>query len=177
MGKSIFNIVHNNNRLTVFNNKKEILFNSIWFMEFGKSIAEVFDNQQNVLFRLTKKFQFWKWRMVYTILDQKKDTSLLIAENTKNTIYNLDYNSNSYSILLHYRQQISILKNGEKIAEIDASFQNKKKSNSIQLVTNSIEELTIIFALLSCMKIGESDQEKPVLKSQKQLEPNSDPWT
>jgi hypothetical protein len=31
--------------------------------------------------------------------------------------------------------------------------------------------------LFSCLKIGDSDQQKPVLKSQKQLESILDPWT
>ena len=177
MNRLIFNIVHDNNKLAVFNTEEKMLFNSIWFMEFGKSIAEIFDNQQNTLFTITKRFQFWKWKMVYKLLDQKKDNFLLTAQNARNTIYNLDYESSNYKVLLHYKQRMSILKNSEKIAELDASFKHKNSLNSIQLTTSNSNELKIIFTLFSCMKIGESAQVKPVLNSQKQLEPNPDPWT
>lgn len=177
MSKSIFKIVHDNNKLTIFNSKDEMLYNSIWFMEFGKTISEVFNNSKNKLFTMTKKFQFWKWRMVYKIINNKEENYILIAQNTRNTIYKLNYKSNSYAVLIHYKKRISIFKNDKKIAELDASFKSEKFRDSIQLITNNTEELEIIFMLFSCVKIGESDQAKPVLKSQKQLEANSDPWT
>ena len=64
-----------------------------------------------------------------------------------------------------------------KIAELDASFTSEDFSDSIKLVTSETEEVKVIFMLFSCLKIGDSDQQKPVLKSQKQLESILDPWT
>lgn len=146
-------------------------------MEFGKSISEVFDEHEEKKFTMVKKFLFWKWRMVYKITDNKQYNSILIAENNRNTIYKLNYNSSTYKVLIHHKKRFSILKNEEKIAEIDNSFTDKDFLNSIKIVTSSTSEFQIIFMLFSCIKIGETDQTKVLLKSQKQLEPNKNPWT
>lgn len=36
------------------------ILSSYWFMEFGKSAAEVSDCDGKLLFSMIKKFQFWK---------------------------------------------------------------------------------------------------------------------
>ena len=177
MSKSTFKILHDNNKLTILNNSDEFLFASLWFMEFGKTVSEVFNSQERKLFTLVKKFQFWKWRMVFKVEDSSESKFILISQNARNTIYKLNYKNNTYEIKIHYKKRTSIFKNDIKIAELDASFSSEEFSNSIKLVTTKAKEIEVIFMLFSCLKIGDSDQQKPVLKSQKQLESIRDPWT
>jgi hypothetical protein len=177
MSRSIFKIVHDNNKLTLLNAEDEFLFASLWFMEFGKTVSEVFNSHEKKLFTLIKKFQFWKWRMVYKIGDSNENKFILIAQNARNTIYKLNYKDNIYEVKINYKKRTSIFKNEMKIAELDASFTSEDFSDSIKLVTSETEEVEVIFMLFSCLKIGDSDQQKPVLKSQKQLESILDPWT
>jgi hypothetical protein len=177
MSQSTFKIVHDNNKLTLLNTDEEFLFASLWFMEFGKTVSEVFNSQEKKLFTLVKKFQFWKWRMVFKIEDSSERKFILISQNARNTIYKLNHKNNTYEVKIHYKKRTSFFKNDTKIAELDTSFSSEEFSESIKLVTTKSEEVEIIFMLFSCLKIGDSDQQKPVLKSQKQLESIRDPWT
>lgn len=177
MSKSIFSVIRENSKLAVLNKEDEVLYISTWFMEFGKLASEIFDDNKNKLFTITKKFQFWKWRMVYKIVDSNKNDFILTSQNTRNTIYKIDYKNNTYEVKIHYKKRTSIFKNDTKIAELDASFQDESYLEAIKLATNNTEEIETIFVLFSSLMIGESDQKKPVLKSQKQLETIEDPWT
>lgn len=177
MSTSTFRVIRENSKLAVLNIEDEVLFISTWFMEFGKFASEIFDNNKNKLFTITKKFVFWKWRMVYKIIDSNQNNYILISQNARNTIYKIDYKTNIYGIKVHYNKRTSIFKNGAKIAELDASYKDKNYLDAIKLVTSEVKEIEIIFLLFSSLKIGESDQKKPALKSQKQLETNKNPWT
>lgn len=177
MSKSTFKIIRENSKLAVLDQEDEVLYISTWFMEFGKLASEIFDDNKNKLFTITKQFQFWKWRMVYKIVDSNKNDFILISQNTRNTIYKIDYKNNTYEVKINYKKRTSIFKNDTKIAELDASFNDTNYLEAIKLVTNDIKEIEIIFLLFSSLQIGESDQKKPVLKSQKQLETIEDPWT
>lgn len=177
MSKLVFNVIRENSKLAVLNNEEEVLYISSWFMEFGKFVSEIFDNQKNKLFTITKRFQFWKWRMVYKIVDYNSNNFILISQNARNTVYKIDYKNDIYEIKTQYKKRTSIFKNSLKIAELDASFKDKDFLESIKLVTSNSKEIEIIFLLFSSLQIGESDQKKPVLKSQKQLELVQEAWT
>ncbi|MDB2385060.1 hypothetical protein N9V96_01160 [Polaribacter sp.] len=176
MNRLLFTIFHENNKLDAFNMEKKPYFTSTWFMEFGKFISEIFDEKGTKIFTIVKKFQFWKWKMVYKITDHHNKHFILTSQNSKNTIYQLDVENTIYKIAIHYKKRTSIFKNDVKIAEIDNSFASQDFSDAIKLTLVSPEDLKIVFLLFSCLKIGEADQNKPVLKSQKQLESNNEPW-
>lgn len=169
-----YHISQNNNILKIseaVNN--EVIYSSFWFMEFGKTCAEIKNAKNEVEFSITKKFQFWKWRMVYLISQKTADLSILIAQNTRNTIFKLDLLSGNYEIKVHYKKKKSIFKDGEKIAEFDESFTNQR----VELLVLNTNELKIIFLLYACLLVGENEfKSKSIIKSQKQLETNENPW-
>lgn len=169
-----YHISQNNNILKIseaVNN--EVIYSSFWFMEFGKTCAEIKNAKNEVEFSITKKFQFLKWRMVYLISQKTADLSILIAQNTRNTIFKLDLLSGNYEIKVHYKKKKSIFKDGEKIAEFDESFTNQR----VELLVLNTNELKIIFLLYACLLVGENEfKSKSIIKSQKQLETNENPW-
>lgn len=170
-----YHIYQDNNKLTIFEaDKTDFIYSSFWFMDFGKTCAEIKNAKDEKLFSITKKFQFWKWRMVYLISQNFKDLSILISQNTRNTIFKIELLSGNYEIKVHYKKKKSIYKDGNKIAEFDESFINGK----IELLVSNSDELKIIFLLYVCLLIGENEfKSKSPLKSQKQLEVNEDPWS
>jgi hypothetical protein len=59
MNKTAYRISHFNNELKVFDaDKKEIIYSSFWFMEFGKTTSEVYNIENNVVYTVIKKFKF-----------------------------------------------------------------------------------------------------------------------
>jgi hypothetical protein len=176
MTTELYAIKHTNNRLDVFNSK-ESFYNSQWFMDFGEFGSEVFNSEEEISYSITKKFQFWKWKMVFTIKDSKENVLHLNSQNNRKTIYSMDVNDVTYVIKTHYKKKKSIYKNGKKIAEIDESFsdENVKENSKLQLLDK--KDLAICFLLFSCIKIGETEQKSStILSSQKELEPNQHPW-
>jgi hypothetical protein len=175
MNKNTYKISHFNNDLKVFEaDKKEIIFSSFWFMEFGKTCAEIQNSKEELIYSVTKKFQFWKWRMVYIIKDTHDKTSLLISQNSRYTIFKLEIENDVYEIRTHYKKKKSIYKNGLKIAEYDENLSEEK---FMKLLTSDSKELNIIFLLYTSLLIGTNHQNsKTILTSQKKLEPNQEPW-
>jgi len=177
MSTKVYSIKHINNTLDLFSSDKK-LYSSKWFMEFGKFGSEIFNSKENIIFYISKKFKFWKWKMVYTIKDKNDHLTELISQNSKKTIYSIDVNEITYEIKIHYKKKRSIYKNGNKIAEIDASFSDPEFNDFIKLQLLEEKDLEISFLLFSCLKIGEVEQKsKTILTSQKQLEPNEEPWS
>ena len=175
MSKTDYKISHFNNELKLFKaDKKEIIYSSFWFMEFGKTSAEIKDSSKKLSFSVTKKFQFWKWRMVYLITHKIGDLSILISQNKRNTVFKIELLSGDYEIKVHFRKKKSIYKNDFKIAEFD---ENLDKEKHINLLVSDEQEIKNIFLLYSSLLIGETDQStKTLIKSQKQLESNEEPW-
>jgi len=134
-----YEIEQNNNELYLTKeNAKELIFSSFWYMEFGKTCAEIKDAKENKLYTVTKKFQFWKWRMVYLISQNFKDMTLLISQNTRNTVFKIELLSGNYEIKVHYKKKKSIYKNTIKIAEFDEST---AENNLIKVLVSEKEEL------------------------------------
>lgn len=175
MEKSKYTITQNNNELFLFSEKSEQpIYQSFWYMEFGKTCAEIRNENGKKLYSVTKKFQFWKWRMVYLITKNVNDKSILISQNSRNTIFKIALLEGDYEIKVHYKKKKSIYKNNIKIAEFNELLAEK---NDVKLLVSTKEELEIIFLLYACLLIGINDfASKTVLKSQKQLEKNTEPW-
>lgn len=171
-----FYIHHNNNQLEVFNPKnQELILSSYWFMEFGKTCAEIYDANKKLVYSVVKRFQFWKWRMVYLIYRNVEDKSYLISQNTRNTIFKIDLLSGNYEIRVHYQNKKSIYKDDVKIAEIDESL---SENEYVKLLVVDEDNIKIIFLLYSCLLVGEKElTSKSVMKSQKRLEINDEPWS
>ncbi|QVY65135.1 hypothetical protein [Polaribacter sp. Q13] len=177
MSTKIYSIKHANNILDLFN-AEDKLYSSKWFMEFGKFGSEFFNEQEKIIFYVSKKFKFWKWKMVFTIKNDHGVVTELISMNAKKTIYAIDVNDITYELKIHHNKKRSVFKNGDKIAEIDESFLDTDFSDRIKLQLLEEKDLEISFLLFSCLKIGEVEQRgKTIITSQKQLEPNDEPWS
>ena len=86
-------------------------------------------------------------------------------------------NDTAYQLRIHFNKRKSIYKNGNKIAEFDESFSGKDFEEYIKVQLLDQKELEICFLLFSCLIIGETEQnKKAIFTSQKQLEPNEEPW-
>lgn len=176
MDIEIYTITHKNNTLEVFS-KNEKLYSSKWFMDFGKYGSEVFDKNEHLFYTITKKFQFWKWRMVYTIKNKEGRSHQLISQNNRKTIFSLNVDEVIYDLKIHYRKKISIFKNNHKIAEFDESFTDENYPERIKLFLLDKKDVRVSFLLFSCLKVGEIESnKKTILTSQKQLETNDEPW-
>jgi|SaaInlStandDraft_1057018.scaffolds.fasta_scaffold12729_2 hypothetical protein len=172
-----FSITHFNNSLDLYSAKTK-LYSSRWFMDFGKFGSEIFDAKETKIYSISKKFQFWKWKMVFTIKQNNEELTELFSQKNRDTIYSADLKGDLYEVKIHYNKKTSIFKNGEKIAEFDASIIDNNQEQSIQLQLLDVTNLEFCFLLFSCLKIGEIEQKsKTILSSQKKLEVNEDPWT
>ena len=177
MSTQLYAIKHFNNSLDLYSSKKRLI-SSKWFMEFGKQGAEVFNVDDKIIYYITKKFEFWKWKMVYTIKDVNGNVSELISKNNKKTIFSVDLKGITYELKIHFKKKISIYKNAYKIAEFDESFTDKEFEDLIKLQLLDKKDVEISFLLFSCLKVGEVETtSKSAFASQKQLEPNDDPWS
>ncbi|MBU3011026.1 hypothetical protein KO506_06405 [Polaribacter vadi] len=177
MNLHLYTIKHNNNTLITYLST-EIKYISSWFMDFGKFGCEVFNKEENIIYKITKKFQFWKWKMVFSIENNNAAIIELISQNNRKTIYSININGVTYAVNIHYKKRISIYKNEIKIAEFDESFSDENFKESIKLLLLDKKDLEISFLLYSCLKIGETEQnKKALLTSQKQLEVNKEPWS
>ncbi|MCG1037344.1 hypothetical protein [Polaribacter sargassicola] len=177
MSTKLFTIKHFNNSLDVFDLENKI-YSSKWFMDFGKMGAEVFNADEEKIYFITKKFKFWKWKMVFTIKDTKGNLTEFTSQNNKKTIYSIDVNEITYELKIHHKKKKSIFKNRHKIAEFDESFIFKDPNEPVKVQLLDKKDLEICFLLFSCLKIGDTELNgKSILASQKQLEPNEDPWS
>ena len=169
-------IKHFNNTLDLYSSEEK-RYSSSWFMDFGNFGSELFNSEKKKIYSITKKFKFWKWKMVFIIKDCSSDISELISLNNRKTIYSVTVNQIIYNIKIHYKKKTAIFKNGYKIAEFDAAILDENQYQTIQLQLLDAKDLEVCFLLFSCLKIGETEQNsKVVLSSQKQLEINEDPW-
>jgi len=175
MNKIAYEIKQDHNKLSLLKlGKKEKLFTSFWFMEFGKTAAEINDERGNLRFEISKKFEFWKWRMAYYIQENSsKKNGHLLSQNSRNTIFKIDFNGN-YELKIHYKKKKSVFKNGFKIAEFD---ETPNENENIKLLISDEKESEIVFLLYTCLLIGETNMnQKTAFKSQIELEKNEENW-
>ncbi|MBT4869940.1 MAG: hypothetical protein HOH06_05375 [Polaribacter sp.] len=171
-----FQIQHFNNTLNLYASEEK-QYTSSWFMDFGKFGSELINSERKKIYSINKKFKFWKWKMVYTIRDRSEDVLELISLNNRKTIYSIEVDQVIYVVKVHYKKKISVFKNGNKIAEFDASILDENQYHTTHLYLLDVNDLEMCFLLFSCLKIGETEQNsKIVLSSQKQLEINEEPW-
>ena len=177
MSKLVYSLTHSNNKITLFFEAKN-LYSSEWFMDFGKFGADVVGAEDQKLYGIVKKFQFWKWKIVHTITNNFGKTYTFTSKNNRKTIYSILMDDVAYELHIHYKKRISIFKNNLKIAEFDESFSDKNDTENIKLFLLDKNDLEIVFLLYSCLKIGETNEhKKAMLTSQKQLETNQEPWS
>jgi len=177
MNTKLLSIIHTNNTLEIFDSKDK-LYSSKWFMEFGRMGAEIFNSEGEIIYFITKKFKFWLWKMVFTIKDDKGNLTELISKNNKKTIYSIDVNEVTYELKIHHNKKKSIFKNGHKISEFDETYSDLEFKKLIKVQLLDKKDLEVCFLLFSCLKIGDTELSgKSILTSQRQLEPNDDPWS
>jgi hypothetical protein len=180
MIKTAYRVTQNNNALTIIHSsKKELLYSSLWYMEFGKTCSEIKNLDGKKIYTITKKFQFWKWRMVYLIRNSLPQKLILISQNTRNTVFKIEIENNIYEVKIHYNSRKSIYKNNKKIVEIDSSFSDKNYTEAIKVLQLENENLKITFLIITCLLIGETElhTKKVMMKSQNELEKNEEPWS
>lgn|GEM_PF-1190205 len=175
MNTNTYSIIQKNYTLELLDLENKKLLESKWFMEFGKFAAEIFDTDENLIYTITKKFKFWKWKMTYKIENSVSEIVVLESQNPQNTIFKADIENDIFEIKINYQQKKSVFKNGKKIAEIDQSFPEENFEKRIQLLVLEEEKPTIVFLLFAALLIGDTNQ-KSLLKSQKTLIPNEDNW-
>ncbi|WP_299666116.1 hypothetical protein [uncultured Polaribacter sp.] len=176
MKKSVFKVDHSTNNFKLYDADDKLYYSASWFLEFGKTTSEIYNLEKEVIFSIVKKFKFWKWRIAYEIQNKQHKTFVLNSVNKENTHFLLQFKEDVYEIKIHYAQKKSIFKNGIKIAEIDDAFLSSKEENTSNLLLVNMEDVEMIFLLFCCLKTGETNQ-KPVLKSQKELIPIEEKWT
>ena len=175
MEKINYKIDHSNNNLKAYNNLDALQYKASWFLEFGKTTSEIYNLDNEIIYTIAKKFKFWKWRMSYNISTKNKENLVLISSNTKNSIFKLQLNNALYEIQIHYFQKQSIFKNGIKIAEINDAFAESFEENTSNVLLLNSDDLEMIFLLYTCLKTGIINQ-KPVIRSQKELIPIEEKW-
>ena len=175
MEKINYKIDHSNNNLKAYNNLDALQYKASWFLEFGKTTSEIYNLDNEIIYTIAKKFKFWKWRMSYNISTKNKENLVLISNNTKNSIFKLHLNNALYEIQIHYFQKQSIFKNGIKIAEINDAFAESFEENTSNVLLLNSDDLEMIFLLYTCLKTGIINQ-KPVIRSQKELIPIEEKW-
>ena len=175
MEKINYKIDHSNNNLKAYNNLDALQYKASWFLEFGKTTSEIYNLDNEIIYTIAKKFKFWKWRMSYNISTKNKENLVLISNNTKNSIFKLQLNNALYEIQIHYFQKQSIFKNGIKIAEINDAFAESFEENTSNVLLLNSDDLEMIFLLYTCLKTGIINQ-KPVIRSQKELIPIEEKW-
>jgi hypothetical protein len=175
MKKIVYKIDHSTNNFKVYTTEDVLQYSASWFLEFGKTTSEVYNLENEIIYTITKKFKFWKWRISYSILNKSKESLVLNSINKENSIFKLQLKSALYEIRIHYLEKKSVYKNGIKIAEIDDRFSVSKEENTSNLLLLNPKDLEIIFLLFTCLKTGEVHQ-KPIMKSQKELIPIEEKW-
>ena len=153
-----------------FDLKRQNISNDKYFIA-AESIEE-----EEIIYKITKKFKFWKWRISYEIETKKGKKLVLISDNKQNSIFKLQLNDSNFEVKIHYFDKKSIFKNGVKIAEIDESFFSSKEKNISSVLLSNKEDLELIFLIFSCLKTGETHQ-KPVMKSQKEWISIKEEWS
>ncbi|SHM96822.1 hypothetical protein [Polaribacter sp. KT 15] len=176
MDKLVYKISHATNNLQIYNTENEFAFFSSWFLEFGKTTAEIYNTEEEIIYKITKKFKFWKWRISYEIETKRGKKLVLISGNKQNSIFKLQLNDSNFEVKIHYFDKKSIFKNGVKIAEIDESFFSSKEKNISSVLLSNKEDLELIFLIFSCLKTGETHQ-KPIMKSQKEWISIKEEWS
>jgi hypothetical protein len=159
----------------VYTTENLLKYTASWFLEFGKTTSEIYNLKNETIYKISKKFHFWKWRIAYTILIKNKENFVLCSNNKENSIFKLQLAHALYEIRIHYFQKKSVYKNGLKIAEINDGFSVSKEENTSNLLLLNPKDLEIIFLLFTCLKTGEVHQ-KPMMKSQKVLIPIVEKW-
>lgn len=174
MNKIQYQIIPRNNELLlVKNNTTELIYKSFWYMDFGKTCAEITDDKESKLYSITKKFQFWKWKMVYSIA--KKQEFKLVSKNIRRTSFITEKLADEFEIQIHYQKKKSIYKNNQKIAEFDEYL--VEENNKIQVLVSQNEDIEMVFLMYASLLIGVNDfKSKSAIKSQKELMKNLDPW-
>ena len=175
MEKINYKIDHSNNNLKAYNNLDALQYKASWFLEFGKTTSEIYNLDNEIIYTIAKKFKFWKWRMSYNISPKNKESLVLISSNTANSVFKLQLDTDLYEVQIHYFQKQSIFKNGIKIAEINDAFAESFEENTSNILLLNSEDLEIIFLLYTCLKTGIVNQ-KPAIKSQKELIPLKEKW-
>ena len=175
MEKINYKIDHSNNNLKAYDNLDALQYKASWFLEFGKTTSEIYNLDNEIIYTIAKKFKFWKRRMSHNISPKNKESLVLISSNTTNSVFKLQLGNDFYEVQIHYFQKQSIFKNGIKIAEINDAFAESFEENTSNILLLNSEDLEIIFLLYTCLKTGIVNQ-KPAIKSQKELIPLKEKW-
>lgn len=176
MDKLVYKISHATNNLQIYNTENEFAFFSSWFLEFGKITTEIYNTEEEIIYKITKKFKFWKWKISYEIETKEGEKLVLISDNKQNSIFKLHLNDTNFEVKIHYFDKKSIFKNGVKITEIKESYSTSKEKNISNVLLSNKEDLELVFLIFSCLKTGETHQ-KPIIKSQKEWISIEEEWS
>jgi hypothetical protein len=134
-------------------NSSDFLLSGNWWMVFGKSKAEIFNNKNDKLYQIRKRFKLLQWKLFYEILD--KNNSLLIFEplNKKHSIYQIKWQQDFIYFKIHKGRKKSIFKNNSQIASIDEPLISVADRDTIRIKADFNADLELIFLLVMCNSI------------------------
>ena len=137
--------------------ESQILFKGTWSIFFGKSKAEIFDANDNLIYKIEKKIKWLKFQSIYHIIDSNNKELKFTSENKKHSIYGLNIDDNYYQYRIHKGRKQSIFKNDKQVASIEDDFVSSFYKDSIRILADNDENIEILFLLIMCLQIGEEN--------------------
>lgn len=138
-------------------NSGRTIISGVWWITWGKYKSEISDSDNRVIYTISRKFFFWKWKMTYTIKDVTGNTFLFEGRNKSHTIYQAVIKEDTYEVKIHKKRKRSVFKNGIQIASIDESLIGILGSSKGLITTSNPENITEIFVLFFCLNFGVKD--------------------
>jgi hypothetical protein len=134
-------------------NNSYFTFSGYWWTILGKSKAEVFDNKNEKIYQIRKKFRLFEWKLYYDILDKTNNLLKLEPLNKRHSLYRIMLHQDSYQLKIHKGRKKSIFKNNIQIAAIDEPLVSGANRDTIKIKADRDADLGLIFLLVMCNNI------------------------
>lgn len=134
-------------------NNSDFTFSGDWWMILGKSKAAVFDNKNEKLYQIRKRFRLFKWKLYYDILDKNNTLIKLEPLNKRHSLYEIKRHQDLYHLKIHKGRKKSIFKNNKQIAAIDEPIVSVANRDTITIKADRDADLELIFLIVMCHNI------------------------
>ncbi len=152
-------LIHNSGNYLELSKKSDnrTIVSGVWWITWSKYKSEILDNNDNLIYTISRKFSFWKWKMSFIVKSPSGEIFLVEGKNKSHTIYQSVIKENIFEIKIHKKRKKSVFKNGVQIASIDESFVSVFGESKGHIMTNSPENIIEIFTLFFCLNFGEKN--------------------
>lgn len=134
-------------------NKSDFTFSGDWWMILGKSRAEIFDNKNDKLYQIRKRFRLFQFKLFYEIIDKSNFFLKLEPLNKRHSLYQIKWHQDLFQLKIHKARKKSIFKNDKQIAAIDEPLVSLANRDTIRIKADSNADLELIFLLVMCYNI------------------------